>query len=87
MDKGEIMITEIIGFSGSLFVLISMLFNTDSTKGAICLRCLNNVGSILFIWYAIRLNAPSMLVLNGIVFVVNTIYLVKLIRNKSKKAR
>ena len=78
------MIIELIGILGSVFVLLSMLFNTDTRKGALVLRYLNNIGSILFIWYGVQLHAWSMAILNLILFIVNCYYIVKLHKNRSK---
>lgn len=55
---------EIVGIFASLFVLASLLFKTNTYKGALALRVLNTVGSILFIIYGFCLSAYSTAFLN-----------------------
>lgn len=55
---------EIIGISASLFVLASLLFKTNTYKGALALRVLNCVGSLMFIVYGFILPAYSTAFLN-----------------------
>ena len=71
---------EIIGIVATLLILLSMCFKTTNRKGAITMRSLNIVGSIVFVVYGILLPAISTAILNGALVVVNTIHLVQLLR-------
>lgn len=71
-------VTEIFGIIGSVVVLISMLFKTSTRKGALCMRYINNIGSILFIVYGVLLTAWSTIALNIIMLIVNTYHIFKI---------
>ncbi len=77
---------EIIGIAATLFVLVSMLFNTLSYKGSLWMRILNIAGSVVFVVYGILLPAISTAALNAVLIFVNGYHLIKLIKdNKNKK--
>ena len=78
------LITELFGIVGSLGVLISMFCNTDSIKGSLWLRHLNNIGSVFYIVYGILLGAWSTIALNVFVIFVNSYHIIKL--HKQKRA-
>lgn len=63
---------EIIGITGTLFVLLSFLMK-DLTK----VRIINIMGAILFVVYGILINALSTWLLNAILVIIHIIYLVK----------
>ena len=66
--------TELIGTCGSLFILVSMCFSTRTKQGTIALRALNLIGSIVYIYYGILLNAFSVVFLNACMVLVNAHY-------------
>lgn len=77
---------EIIGIAATLFVLVSMLFNTLSYKGSLWMRILNIAGSVVFVVYGVLLPAISTAALNVVLIFVNGYHLIKLIKdNKNKK--
>ena len=77
---------EIIGIAATLFVLVSMLFNTLSYKGSLWMRILNIAGSVVFVVYGVLLPAISTAALNAVLIFVNGYHLIKLIKdNKNKK--
>ncbi len=77
---------EIIGIVATLFVLVSMLFNTLSYKGSLWMRILNIAGSVVFVVYGVLLPAISTAVLNAVLIFVNGYHLIRLIKdNKNKK--
>lgn len=73
---------EYIGLAGSLFIMASMCFPTNTKKTTIMLRVLNLIGSAVFLVYGILLPAISTAVLNGVNVVVNTVQLVLVLRKK-----
>lgn len=62
---------EVVGICASLFVLASLLFKTNTYKGALALRLLNCVGSSMFIVYGFILPAYSTAFLNIAAVVIN----------------
>jgi len=72
------LVIEIIGICATIFILVSMLFNTTTLKGDIRMRVLNLVGSVIFTVYGILVPAISTAILNGALVVVNTYHLIKL---------
>lgn len=56
---------ELIGIIATLFILTSMLFKTNTTKGAIIMRSINLVGSAIFVVYGSLLPAISTAILNA----------------------
>lgn len=78
---------EFIGTIGSIIVLVSMCFNVEKPVGNLILRILNWVGCFVYIYYGILISSISVLMLNGILLVVDTYYLVKLIINWRKKRK
>lgn len=63
---------EIIGITGTLFVLLSFLMK-DLTK----VRVVNIVGAVLFVVYGLLINALSTWLLNAILVIIHIIYLIK----------
>ena len=78
---------EIIGITATLFILVSMLFNTLSFKGSLFMRILNIIGSMIFVVYGILLPAISTAVLNAVLIFVNGFHLIKLIKDNKKNKR
>ena len=77
---------EWIGIVASILICISMCFKSTTYKGAICMRSINILGSIIFGIYGILLPAISTAVLNFILVGVNIYYLIKLIRDNKKNS-
>ena len=74
---------ELIGIAATIFIVISMSIDTRSWKGDVVMRVINIVGSVVFVVYGSLLPAISTAVLNGILVVVNTYHLIKLIKTKN----
>lgn len=69
---------EIIGTIASIMVLISFLM-----KGEKNIRLINIIGALIFIIYGLSINAFSVWFLNGTLFLIHIIKLIKL--NKEKR--
>lgn len=78
------LVIEIIGITATLLILASMLFVTTTVKGSIIMRILNLIGSAIFVVYGILLPAISTAILNGGLVIVNTIHLIKLLKDNKK---
>lgn len=76
----SVLINEIVGISGSVLVVISMMFKTTTDKGVLLLRIFNLLGSIIFIAYGVLLNAYSTIVLNSLCVVLNIIGIVSIVK-------
>ncbi len=63
---------EIIGISGTIFVLLSFLMK-DLKK----VRIINIIGAMLFVIYGVLINAISTWLLNGILIIIHIFYLIK----------
>jgi hypothetical protein len=63
---------EIIGISGTLFVLLSFLM-----KDLVKVRIINIIGAILFVVYGLLINALSTWLLNGVLIVIHIVYLLR----------
>ena len=63
---------ELIGITGTLFVLLSFLMKEIKK-----VRIINIVGAILFVAYGILIGAISTWLLNGILIIIHIIYLKK----------
>ena len=79
------MIIELVGIVATLFILTSMLFKTNTTKGAIIMRSINLVGSAIFVVYGSLLPAISTAILNAGLVIINTIHLIRLIMTIKKE--
>lgn len=77
---------EVIGIAATVLILVSMCVNTSSWKGDVSMRAINIVGSVIFVVYGALLPAISTAVLNGLLIIVNAYYLIKLLKEKDKKA-
>lgn len=67
---------ELIGLVATLFVLVSFTANSEKR-----IRQINIVGAILFVIYGLLIAAPSVYILNGVLFVV---HIYKLRKNHGK---
>ena len=76
---------EFIGIIGTVFILISLTIPSTHRKQNICMRILNNIGNVFLIVYGLHIGSLSTIILNIIVFGVNTFYVVKLIISLAKK--
>jgi hypothetical protein len=63
---------ELIGITGTLFVLLSFLMK-DLTR----VRIINIVGAVLFVIYGVLIGALSTWLLNGILVIIHIVYLKK----------
>ena len=78
-------IIEAIGISAGVLVLVGMCFKTSTFKSTFVLRILNIIGPAIFVVYGALLPAISTAVLNAALVVVNTVYLILLVKNHKKE--
>ena len=69
---------EVIGISGTLFVLLSFLM-----KDLVKVRLINIIGALLFVVYGICIHALSTWLLNGALIIIHIVYLIREHRNNS----
>ena len=69
---------ELFGVIASLLIIISLLFKTNTYEGALALRVLNTVGSLVFVVYGVYLLAYSTIFLNVVAVVINVYQAVKM---------
>ena len=79
------MIIELVGIVATLFILTSMLFKTNTTKGAIIMRSINLVGSAIFVVYGALLPAISTAILNAGLVLINGFHLIRLLKIKKQE--
>lgn len=72
---------EAIGIFASIVIFISMLFKTNTYKGAFLLRLLNSFGSVIFIVYGLVLPAYSTAFLNMGALIINIFHLFRMKRD------
>lgn len=78
MDKisavcGEtFMNVEFLGILATLFVLMSFLMRKVET-----IRIINIIGAVLFVIYGICINSLSTWLLNAVLVIIHTVYLIK----------
>lgn len=65
-------VTEIIGYIGSLGILLSFMMK-DISK----LRIVNTIGCAFFVMYGVLLNSVPVIATNGIIIGINIFYLLK----------
>lgn len=63
---------EIMAYIGSVLIFLSFC-----TKNVELLRILNNIGCLIFLFYAIHNDKMPLIILNAMVIVVNVYHLVK----------
>ena len=71
---------EVFGIVSSIIILVNMCFNPQTKLGNILLRSINLMGSICFIIYGLLLPAYATIFMNSCALVINSIYLVKILR-------
>ena len=69
-------VIEWVGIFASILICISMCFKSTTRKGAVCMRSINIIGSVVFGIYGILLPAISTAILNFILVGVNIYYLI-----------
>lgn len=72
---------ELFGYLGTLLIFLSMMM-TNLTK----LRIFNMTGSVISAIYAAINNTWPVVVLNGGLFLINTVQLIRARKNKKKEA-
>lgn len=73
------MLIEMIGYLGSLLVVVSMLMSS-----VIKLRVINTVGSVIFAVYALIIHSYPTAVMNFFLVAINVYNLVKLLRSRQQ---
>lgn len=63
---------ELLGILATLFALLSFLM-----KRVEAIRSVNIIGALLFIVYGILINSPSTWLLNAVLVIIHTVYLIK----------
>ena len=81
----EEIIIECVGILAGVLILVGMCFKTNTYKSTLLLRALNIVGPAIFVVYGALLPAISTAVLNGSLVIVNTVYLILLVKNHKKE--
>ena len=78
----EILKNEWLGIIASAFILVSFLFTKQ-----LVIRIINMVGCVIFVVYGLLLPTYSTAFMNGALFIVHVVYIVKdyLARKKSKQ--
>ena len=71
---------EVFGIVSSIIILVSMCFNLQTRVGNILLRSINLIGSVCFVIYGFLLLAYATTFMNSCALVINSIYLVKILR-------
>lgn len=75
---------EIIGIIASIFIVVSLAFNTTTIKGTITLRILNLIGSLFFIIYGICLPSISTCIANVATIILNIIFMIKTLKSNGE---
>ena len=70
---------EIIGITGTVLILIAFLCNSEEK-----IRILDMLGAIAFVVYGFLIKAPSNVILNGILIIIQIVKLVKLHKRAGK---
>lgn len=71
---------ELIGLSGSLLILVSMLYKSNTRRGNIAMRVWNLLGSIIFVVYGCLLPAYSTIILNVVMIILHIYHLIVLFK-------
>lgn len=74
------MIVEIIGIVASVLVVISFFLN-----GETYIRAVNMIGSVVFVIYGSLLGSISVIFLNSMSIIINTIKIYKLLKGETLK--
>ena len=70
--------TELIGMVASVFIIIALLFQTNTYRSALLLRSFNALGSLIFVVYGLLLPAYSTAFLNIVALIINIYRMLKL---------
>ena len=73
---------EFIGIIGTILLLISMAWPTQSRKGTLLMRSINFISCVLFIVYGLLLSAWSTMLSNICICVIDVFWLLKAIKYK-----
>jgi len=68
-------IFELIGYSASLLIAISLIM-----KSLIRLRIINGIGAFVFVVYGILIKAYPIAILNGLIVIIDSFYLIKMLK-------
>jgi len=71
---------EIIGLTGTLFILFAFLFNGEKK-----IRIFDMVGSAFFVTYGLCIGAWSNVILNGLLIIVHIVKLIKMRKSNGKR--
>jgi hypothetical protein len=74
----EFTVTEIVGYIGSLGILLSFLMK-DMNR----LRIVNTIGCAFFVFYGVLLSSVPVIATNGIIILINVYYLLRSTRDPS----
>ena len=80
MDKQ--LIFDMIGYTGSFLVVISMLMTS-----VVKLRVINTIGAVIFLCYAICIRSIPTAVMQLSLIIINVINLYKLIKNNKQSEK
>ncbi|WP_211233437.1 YgjV family protein [Salinispira pacifica] len=73
--KMTVQTVELFGYAASFFVAVSLLM-----ASLVKLRVLNLIGCTFFVVYGLLLNAIPIVITNGFIMIVNTVYLIQMYR-------
>lgn len=79
-----ILSTEIVGVVASILILCSICANTTKQKGILLLRALNTLGSLIYIYYGYLIHSYSIILLDTVAVIINTVYMFKHIKEYDK---
>ncbi len=68
-------IFELIGYSASLLIAISLIM-----KSLIRLRIINGIGAFVFVVYGILIKAYPIAILNGLIVIIDSFYLIRMLK-------
>lgn len=71
---------ELVGIIASLLIIASMSCTTRTYKGALTMRIINIIGSVVFVIYGALLPAFSTAFLNAVLVVVNVYHTYMLVK-------
>ncbi len=77
--------TEIIGIVASVLIVLAMLFKTDTTKQAICLRAVNAVGASIFVVYGFLVPAYATAIANFCIVLISLYHIILLSKKRKQE--
>ena len=75
---------EIVGVIASILILFSICANTTKKNGILILRGLNILGSLIYIYYGYLIHSYSIILLDSVAVIINTVYMFKHIKEYDK---